>query len=177
MGALLAADVPMGGAERCFTRVRLSICGLVPLAPSTDTHVNDRGKAMFDLRLLLLLPLLISLAGCSSVSERKKENALDSTLSQYRVAMRWGRWDTLVGFRAAKAPEMPQLDFDNIRVTAYEVRQPPVPVGEGVVAQVVEIHYVLNDLQRLRKLYDKQEWRHDEETLQWTLYSPFPEFR
>ncbi len=132
---------------------------------------------MFDSRLLVLFPLLIALGGCFSLSERTKENALENTLSKYRIAMRWGRWDTLMGFRALKAPAMPDLNFDNIRITAYEVRQPPVPVGEQEVAQVVEIQYVLNDQQRLRKLYDKQEWRHDEETRQWTLYSVFPEFK
>ncbi len=132
---------------------------------------------MFDLRLLVVLPLLIALGGCSSYAERKKGNELENTLSKYRIAMRWGRWDTLMGFRAPKAPAVPVQDFDNIRVTAYEVRQPPVPVAENEVAQVVEIQYVLNDQQRLRKLYDKQEWRHDEEVDQWVLHSAFPEFK
>ncbi len=70
-----------------------------------------------------------------------------------------------------------QLFFDNIRVTGYEIRQPPLPVDEAKVLQVVEIDYVLEDSQRLRKLSEQQEWRHDPESKQWQVFSPFPEFR
>jgi hypothetical protein len=107
----------------------------------------------------------------------KKETALDATLSTYQTAMRWGRWDALLGFRNAKAPPPPALPFDNIRVTAYEVRQPPVHISEDQVLQVIEIQYVLNDEQRLHKVFDKQEWRYDADANQWSLYSPFPGLR
>jgi len=120
--------------------------------------------------------LILLLAGCG-YSEQKKENALESTLSQYRTAMRWGHWQTLVGMRAPKAAAMPELDLDNIRVTGYEIVQPPLPVDDTRVLQVVEVEYVLQDSQRLRKLVDEQEWRHDPEANKWLLHSPFPDFR
>jgi hypothetical protein len=128
------------------------------------------------LRLILILLLAVT-AGCSSFAERKKASALEMTLSSYRTAMRWGQWDSVIGYRSPEAPAVPELDLDNIRVTAYEIRQPPVPVKDDTVSQVVEIRYVLTDEQRVRKLYDKQEWRHDPEANQWSLYSPFPDFR
>ncbi len=129
------------------------------------------------LRIIFVLFLTLLLSACFSMAEKKQKNALDNAMNQYRIAMRWGRWDTLMGFRAVKAPEVPQQDLDNIRVTSYEIRQPPVAVSDGVVAQVVEIEYVLNDLQRLRKVYDRQEWRLDKENKVWELFSPFPEFK
>ena len=126
---------------------------------------------------ILLVLLALSLAGCTSYQERKKEIVLDNTLSKYRTAMRWGHWDTCLSFRDLKAPTVPEQDLDNIQVTSYEIRQPPVSTKEDVVLQVVEIQYVLRDRQRLRKVYDKQEWRFDVEQKVWRLHSPFPEFR
>jgi len=127
--------------------------------------------------LLLLIVLLPLLGGCGAYSERKKEMALESTLYQYRTAMRWGHWQTLAGMRGPKAPAMPDFNRDNIRVTGYEIQQPPVPVDETLVLQVVRIDYVLQDSQRLKSLQDKQEWRHDKESKQWQIFSPFPQFR
>jgi hypothetical protein len=112
-----------------------------------------------------------------SYQERKKEIVLDDTLSKYRTAMRWGRWDTCLSFRDLKAPAVPEQDLDNIQVTSYEIRQPPVSTEEDSVLQVVEIQYVLRDRQRLRKVYDKQDWRFDVEQKVWRLHSPFPEFQ
>ena len=129
------------------------------------------------LQIFLLIALLVSLSGCGGYSERKKEMALESTLSQYRTAMRWGHWETLTGMRGPKAPAMPDIDLDNVRVTGYEIRQPPLTVDETRVLQVVEIEYVLQDSQRLRKLSDRQEWHHEPESKQWMVVSPFPEFR
>jgi hypothetical protein len=117
------------------------------------------------------------LVGCAGYQQSKKESALNSTLSSYQTAMRWGHWETLVSYRGAKAPAVPEFDFDNIRVTSYEIRQPPVSTDENTAHQVVQIGYVLNDQQRLRKLYDRQEWRYDPEAKQWRVFSPFPDFR
>jgi hypothetical protein len=124
--------------------------------------------------VLLALALL---SGCGSLEEKKKDAALDTTLSNYSTAMRWGRWETLFSYRDPTAPEAPDIDTDNIRVTAYEIRQPPVPISDEQVSQVIEIQYVIEDEQRLRKLLDKQDWRHDKETKQWRLHSAFPDFK
>ena len=121
--------------------------------------------------------MLVGLAGCSTIQNRKKGIALDHTLANYRTAMRWGHWESLLSFRDPKAPELPELDLDNIRVSGYEIRQPPVEIEENKVIQVVQIQYVLRDQQRVRKLREKQEWRFDPENKRWTLFSPFPDFR
>lgn len=128
------------------------------------------------MRKLLLIVLIVALSGCMSLAERKKEGALDAALSSYRTAMRWGHWETLLSYRHKDAPTLPSLDLENIRVTSYEVRQPPVPVKEDTVHQVVEIQYVMVDEQRLRKLLDNQKWLHDKESNQWRVMSDFPAF-
>ena len=126
---------------------------------------------------LVLLILLAGLAGCNTFQEKKRENTLDSTLSNYHTAMRWGHWESLISMRSPKAPKMPEVDLDNVRVTGYELRQPPVEIEKDKVVQVVQIDYVLRDRQQLRKLRDNQEWRYDPETKLWSLFSPFPDFQ
>jgi len=135
------------------------------------------GPNVLHAKKLFLLLLIVGLAGCSTIQNRKKGIAMDHTLSGYRTAMRWGHWESLLSFRDPKAPELPELDLDNIRVSGYEIRQPPVEIEENKVIQVVQIQYVLRDQQRLRKLREKQEWRFDPENKRWTLFSPFPDFR
>lgn len=138
---------------------------------------STRGPDVHHANRLFLLLLMIGLAGCSSIQERKRGIALDHTLSDYRTAMRWGHWESLLSFRDPEAPAVPELDFDNIRITGYEIRRPPVEIEENKVIQVVQIRYVLRDRQRLRKLRERQEWRFDPENKRWTLFSPFPDFR
>jgi hypothetical protein len=128
-------------------------------------------------KIALALLAAVLLGGCSSLPGNKKDNALETTLSEYQSAMRWGYWSTLMGYRGDKAPPVPALDFDNIRITGYEVRQPPVSVRDDTVLQVAEIQYVLTDQQRVHKVFDKQEWRYSEKTGQWRLFSSFPELR
>jgi uncharacterized protein YceK len=113
-------------------------------------------------KIALALLVVALLGGCSSLLGNKKESALEATLSEYQSAMRWGYWSTLMGYRGDKAPPVPALNFDNIRVT---------------VLQVAEIQYVLSDQQRVHRVFDKQEWRYNEKTGQWRLFSSFPELR
>ena len=129
-------------------------------------------------KTMLAVLLALSVAGCSSLPGNKRERALEGTLSDYQSAMRWGYWSALFGMRGDKAPPVPEdLNLDNVRITGYELRQPPVATREDLVLQVVEIQYVLTDQQRVRKVFDKQEWRYDEENTQWRLFSPFPDLR
>lgn len=128
--------------------------------------------------LLLMLLLALAAAGCKSLAERRKDAALEIALSSYRTAMRWGDWDGLLSLRHPQAPPLSEdVHLDDVRVVSYEIRQPPVPIKKGRVGQVAEIRYVMTDEQRVRKLYDKQEWRYDAAANQWRLYSPLPEFR
>jgi hypothetical protein len=129
------------------------------------------------MKIVPILLIALVLHGCTSFGDDKKATTLDSTLFAYQTAMRWGQWEALFNYRNVKAPPPPALPFNNIRVTAYEIRQPPVPVQEDQVLQVVEIQYVLTDEQRVHTALDKQDWRYDADARLWSLYSPFPELR
>lgn len=126
------------------------------------------------MRYLSILFLTILIVACTG---DKRETSSHITLYQYQTAMRWGQWDLAFSSRSKEAPPVPTLSLDTIRVTAYEVLQPPILVAENQILQVVEIQYVRTDVQRVRKIVDKQDWRYDGEKNVWLLYSPFPDFK
>ncbi len=138
--------------------------------------------------LPILLGLLATLSACKTLGELRDQKTLQKTLDRYGAALRWGEWRSLAELRAPDARPMPRLDFDNIRVTGYEVILPPVmkapPNGKETgqdeevkeAVQLVRIEYVLKDEQRVKRIQDQQTWRYDPESGQWRILSDFPGF-
>jgi hypothetical protein len=127
--------------------------------------------------LVVLIPLL-SNVGCASLTDDKIATRLENATSGYRQSIRWGYWDAAVGFLHPDE----RLDIDpetlgNIRVTSYEVVQPPVIADDVTAVQLVRIEYVLNDRQRLESLADRQQWRYDDKMKAWWLHSGLPRFK
>ncbi|KOR27782.1 hypothetical protein TI05_18265 [Achromatium sp. WMS3] len=80
------------------------------------------------IRIINSILTLIILIGCDNIRQDKQETALEATLSTYQSAMRWGYWDALLSFfNTPVAPET-LTNLDNVRVTAYEIRQPTILV-------------------------------------------------
>jgi hypothetical protein len=127
--------------------------------------------------LVLLIPLA-SLGGCTSLTDDKIAMRLENTTTSYRQSVRWGYWDAAVGFlHPDERSDIDPETLDNIRVTSYEVVQPPVIADDTTAVQLVRIEYVLNDRQRLESLADRQQWRYDDEMKAWWLYSGLPKFK
>jgi len=128
---------------------------------------------------LLMLALIAAAAGvgCGRVKEDKMAAALDSAVNGYRQSIRWGYYDAAVGF--LHPDERDDLDREllaNVRVTGYEVLQPPVITPQNTAVQLVRIEYVLEDEQRLKHVLDRQEWRYDEDRAGWWLHTGLPKF-
>lgn len=122
--------------------------------------------------LIIIFPLLGS---CNSLLGNKSATILETTLSAYRTAIRWGYWSQVFNFYKANTVESTVI-FDNVKITAYEVLQPPIFINEKHAIQVVEIQYVLNDTQILHKIIDKQNWHYNNDTELWQLHNPLPKF-
>jgi len=98
-------------------------------------------------------------------------------MTAYGNAIRWGYYDTAYGFvPAAERKSIPQ-HLDNIRVTSYEVVQPPFMKDEESAEQVARIEYVHKDVQRVRSLANRQLWHYEKTTNRWWLMSGLPDFR
>lgn len=130
-------------------------------------------------RGLVMTLLLITLVtgGCGQVKEDAKRIALENTLSSYRQAIRWGHFPAAAGF--VSPDQRRDLDterLDNVRVTGYDVVQPGIIGPDDTAVQLVQIHYVLEDRQRLQQAADRQRWRYDPLTQAWWLESGLPSF-
>lgn len=103
--------------------------------------------------------------------------ALDNATKGYRESIRWGYYEAAVGFLHPDARgDLDAESLANIRVTGYEVIQPPVITPRQTAVQLVRIDYVLEDEQRLKSLLDRQEWRWDQDRAGWWLATGLPKF-
>ena len=126
---------------------------------------------------LCLLAFSLLLSGCGTLDREKKSTALEAATSGYGRAMRWGYYESAYGYLHPANRVKPPTGVDNVRLTAYEIVQPPLRTNPDAAEQVVHIEYVLADEQVVRKLTDRQDWRYDEKTRSWWLHSAPPDFR
>lgn len=127
---------------------------------------------------VLSLAVTLIFSGCATVEHEKQGLALESTLSAYGSALRWGYYEQVLALlhpdqrEAVSAAEW----ASHIRVVGYEVVQPAVMSDEATATQVVRIDYVDEREQRMRRLVDRQTWRWDKESKHWWLGSGLPPF-
>ena len=128
-----------------------------------------------DFLLLALTPIALT-SGCQKVKEQSKATKLDNASNLYRKAIRWGYYDIAMTVVDPKKPvNFNEDDYENIRVTSYEILQPAITDGVKAV-QIMRLEYLLRDQQVIRKLTDRQTWRYDPEIKEWFLTSGFPKF-
>jgi len=130
--------------------------------------------------LLILLITFSLTTGCARVEKEKKNQGLEAATNGYGKSIRWAYYETAYGYlhpslRNEKLP----AGLDNVRVTSYEVIQPPVikDKNQTRAEQMVQIEYVLRDQQVIHKLSDRQDWRYDTETETWWLHTKLPAFK
>ena len=131
--------------------------------------------------LLLLLVLTLLSSGCAHVRKEKKTQGLTAATYAYGNALRWGYYDTAWNYldpvtRSHLSPD--QLQLKAIRLTGYDVVQPPLLIAEDQdqAEQWVQIDYVRQDTQVVHSLTDHQVWRYDEASAGWRLTSDPPRF-
>lgn len=136
-------------------------------------------STMRRIALLALALVLTTLAGCAT---DKRNNALNTTLSRYASAIRWGDFTTAQAFvdkdYAAEHP-MSSIDrgrLDQLRITAYDEGGGPQPDGKDEVVQVVQIGVVNINTQAERSIIDRQRWHYDAEKGRWYLMTGLPDF-
>lgn len=127
---------------------------------------------------LALSAILAVGGGCARVEKEKKVQGLEAAANAYGKSIRWAYYETAYGYLHPSMRGALPEGLDNIRVTSYEVVQPPVMKNEAQTSaeQVVQIEYVRRDEQVVRTLSERQDWRYDPETETWWLYSDMPAF-
>lgn len=122
--------------------------------------------------------IVLVLTGCASLEKDRHAMGLEAATNAYQSALRWGDFDTAMGLLAPelrKDEELPQ-DLTDLRITRYEVMQPPVIQADDSATQTVNIEYLFEYNQILRRVTDRQVWRWDEQDKAWWLQSGLPAF-
>lgn len=130
----------------------------------------------------LMIPLLgavLLLTGCATVERDKRAIALQAATNGYQSAIRWGYYETAFGFLhpdLRKDKPLPE-GLKDLRVTGYDVVQPPTLQGEDSATQVANIDYLYEDRQVVKRISDRQVWAWDDELNSWWLKSGLPAFQ
>lgn len=121
---------------------------------------------------------VLLLAGCGAVEKDKRTNGLQAATHGYQSAIRWGYYETAFGYLhpdQRKDKAVPE-SLEGLRLTGYDVVQPPVMQDEDSATQVVRIDYLHEDTQVVKQLVDRQVWRWDDKLESWWLHSGLPKF-
>jgi hypothetical protein len=129
---------------------------------------------------LVLACVLASLlsAGCATVKKDQQALAFQAATSAYQRDIRWGYYQDAFAYvhpDQRKGKPLPAM-FKGLRVTDYEVVQPPVMPDRNTAIQVVDIEYLYEDRQVVKRLTDNQTWRWDDKLDSWWLHSGLPKF-
>lgn len=125
--------------------------------------------------LSICVPLM---AGCATIEKDKKAVALQAATHGYQSALRWGYYETAFGYlhpdlrQGMRVPE----GLKDLRLTGYDVVQPPTMQDETTATQIVNIDYLFDDRQVVKRVTDRQVWKWDGALDSWWLRSGLPSF-
>jgi len=135
---------------------------------------------MMNLRNILLLLSLIAMTGCAGANFKNQVDKLDTALTQYGVALRWGHYNQAITYHMNRDGEQPLVDINNLEhfnITAFRPIDPVVN-EDGMKATIqIEIDYYDKEYGVLRKIRETQYWWYNEEFKRWLIESDFPAFK
>lgn len=124
--------------------------------------------------------VVLFLAGCATINEKKRANSLKSTTRHYEMTIRWAEFDQASHFINHEEVEDPGPEpaiLKRIKVTAYDALNTLIREDGSEAYIQVEIRYYNEDTMSEHTLMDRQTWKYDPEAGQWYLASPLPAFR
>ena len=126
-----------------------------------------------------LLIATIILAGCATTEEDKRMETLSKTTDQYRIAIRWGLYETADNLREAGGNKDNSAveRLKKIKVTAYKSVYRDVSKDGTEAKHVIEIKYYHTDYMVEKTIIDKQLWKYNSDTKTWHLQGGLPEFK
>jgi hypothetical protein len=126
------------------------------------------------------LVLFFLICGCASIETGKKMTLFDDTARTYLNAMRWGDYETAYAFKKLQGSDdkMPNFeDLNQIRVTAYTVKQTILSEDKSTILRIVDFQYYRISNVTVKNLIDRQKWEYNEKDNRWYLTSAFPDFK
>lgn len=128
-------------------------------------------------RSYILLPLLLAsitfvIAGCFATMSKMQK--LDDTLRTYEGAIRWNEFEMANSFGADQKTSPDFSKLQNIRVTAYQVKNSSASKEELKARQTVVVQYYDASTLRQETAVHNQQWHYDEEKKRWLVEPNLP---
>lgn len=125
--------------------------------------------------LSVLLVIVISMTtGCFATMGKMQK--LDDTLRTYEGAIRWNEFEMANSFGVNQKTSPDFSKLQNIRVTAYQVKNNSASEEELRARQTVVIQYYDASTMRQETAVHNQQWRYDEDQKRWLVEPNLPEF-
>lgn len=126
------------------------------------------------------IPLLAAflLGGCGTIEKDRRALGIQASTAGYQSAIRWGYYETAFGYLhpdLRKGKAVP-TELKGVRLTGYDVVQPPLIQEKDTATQIVDIEYLHEDQQVVKRLTDRQTWKWDDKLDSWWLQSGLPKF-
>lgn len=120
------------------------------------------------------------MTGCAGANLKNQVDKLNTALTQYGVALRWGHYNQAISYHMNRDGEQLLADRNNLEhynVTAFSPIDPVVN-EDGTEATIpVEIDYYDKEYGTLRKIKEIQYWWYSKESKRWLIESDFPAFK
>ena len=131
----------------------------------------------FSLALFLLMMLLQS---CNTFKVRETVAALEDSITNYNVALRWGMYKDAYSYHFSPDGKQPpaKLDgLDEISVTGIKVTEKIINTDHTEANVESTITYFLKTQGTIKEIKLNQKWWYNEEYKQWFVDHPFPDFK
>ena len=131
----------------------------------------------FSLALFLLMMLLQS---CNTFKVRETVAALEDSITNYNVALRWGMYKDAYSYHFSpdgKQPPAKLDDLEEISVTGIEVTEKVINTDHTEADVESTITYFLKTQGIIKKIRLNQKWWFNEQYKQWFVDHPFPDLK
>ena len=127
----------------------------------------------------VFLLTLFSFQGCASTKKNQTLNTFDERTRLYGRLLRWKEYEgavNMIRHKDESSVEVNLDDFNDLRVTDYEIKK--VVMGEDLKTAIVqaEISYYFETTNAVKTMRDNQNWWYVEEAETWFLDDDLPAF-
>jgi len=123
--------------------------------------------------------LISSLMGCNAYQTKKRANSLETTLTSYKIALRWAEHKKLYSYYVSANGTQPPADIDRldeVSVTGIDMREKNINEEQTKANVKMVVKYYLKSEGSIKTLKLDQEWWYNEPNKQWFIDGEFPKF-
>ena len=129
---------------------------------------------------LALFLLMILLQSCNTFKVRETVAALENSITNYNVALRWGMYKDAYSYHFSPDGKQPPAKLDGleeISVTGIKVTEKIINTDHTEANVESTITYFLKTQGTIKEIKLNQKWWFNDQYKQWFVDHPFPDFK